>query len=79
MRIVRKNVLQLRPLRFRHSMFFRRFWRNSERLIRMSSSGFQKNDSCGVVEQVAGHMVDIGFTGTVLEKKALQIYAFLSG
>lgn len=26
----------------RHSMFFRRFWRNSERLIRMSSSGFQK-------------------------------------
>ena len=42
MRIVRKNVLQLRPLRFRRSMFFRRFWRNSERLIRMSSSGFQK-------------------------------------
>ena len=40
--IVRKNVLQLRPLRFRRSMFFRRFWRNSERLIRMSSSGFQK-------------------------------------
>ena len=28
-----------------------------------------ENDSCGVVEQVAGHMVDIGFTGTVLEKK----------
>ena len=37
-----RDVLQLRPLRFRHSMFFRRFWRNSERLIRMSSSGFQK-------------------------------------
>ena len=35
-----------------------------------------ENDSCGVVEQVAGHMVDIGFTGTVLEKNVLQIYAF---
>ena len=33
---------QMVELRFRHSMFFRRFWRNSERLIRMSSSEFQK-------------------------------------
>ena len=35
-----------------------------------------ENDSCGVVEQVAGHMVDIGFTGTVLEKKYCRYMPF---
>ena len=35
-----------------------------------------ENDSCGVVEQVAGHMVDIGFTGTVLEKKHCRYMPF---
>ena len=35
-----------------------------------------ENDSCGVVEQVAGHMVDIGFTGTVLEKKHCRYMSF---
>lgn len=36
-----------------------------------------ENDSCGVVEQVAGHMVDIGFTGTVLEKSIADICLFI--
>ena len=35
-----------------------------------------ENDSCGVVEQVAGHLVYIGFTGTVLEKKHCRYMPF---
>ena len=36
-----------------------------------------ETDSSEVVTQVVDHMVDVGFTGTVLEKKALQVHTFL--
>ena len=36
-------------------------------------------DSAQVVEQVSEHKADIGFTGTVLAKKALQIYSVFTG
>lgn len=35
-----------------------------------------ETDSAGVVEKVVGHMVDIGFTGTVLEKKHCKYIPF---